>query len=78
MTRHKSALRGDLAEGTNNELFDEVAAASYLDVRPGTLSVWRSTRRYPLRYVKVGACVRYRKRDLDEFLKARTVGAEVA
>ena len=65
-------------ESVDNALLDETAAAAYLDLRPGTLSVWRSTRRYKLPYVKIGACVRYRKGDLDAFVQARTVDPEAA
>ena len=58
-------------------LRDEAFAAEYIGVKPGTLQVWRSTKRYPLPYLKIGRLVRYRQSDLDAFLKARTVG-EVA
>lgn len=47
-------------------------AASVLEVKPGTLSVWRSTGRYPLPYVKVGRSVRYRLDDLAQFIASRT------
>jgi len=59
----------------NSELLTREDAAAYLGVRPQTLACWASTRRYGLRYIKVGRCVRYRKADLDRFLEARTVGA---
>ena len=59
----------------DNELVDENEAASILDLAPGTLSVWRTTKRYPLKYIKVGRLVRYRKYDLNAFLKSRTVAA---
>ena len=58
-------------------LRDEAFAAEYIGVKPGTLQVWRSTKRYPLPYLKVGRLVRYRQSDLDAFLKASVVG-EVA
>jgi excisionase family DNA binding protein len=57
------------------ELLDEAAAAAILGVTPGTLSVWRCTRRYDLPYVKVGRRVRYRASDLEAWLQSRTVGA---
>jgi hypothetical protein len=57
------------------KLVDEKLAAEILGVTPGTLSVWRCTRRYPLPYIKVGRAVRYRLGDLDKFLASRTVGA---
>ena len=56
----------------NKELLDEKQAAAKLDVTPGTLSVWRSTGRYALPFVKVGRKVRYRVTDLDLWLIKRT------
>ena len=53
------------------ELLDEKQAAELLTVSPGTLSVWRSTGRYNLPFVKVGRMVRYRLSDLDAWLDAR-------
>jgi excisionase family DNA binding protein len=47
-------------------------AADYLGVKPETLGVWRCRRRYSIPYVKVGRNVRYRKADLDRFLRSRT------
>jgi excisionase family DNA binding protein len=58
----------------NTELWTRETAAAYLDLAPQTLAAWASTRRYPLRYVKVGRLVRYRKSDLDDFLAKRTIG----
>jgi excisionase family DNA binding protein len=53
------------------KLLDDKQAAEYLSVSPGTLSVWRSTGRYALKFIKVGRAVRYRMTDLDEWLEAR-------
>ena len=47
-------------------------AAKLLQVSRGTLDVWRSTKRYPLRYVKVGGKIRYRLEHIQEFLELRT------
>ncbi len=58
-------------------LVDEKRATEFLDLAPGTLSVWRCTRRYPLPYVKIGRAVRYRMSDLEAFIASRTVGGEV-
>ena len=57
---------------TLNDLLDEKQAASVLNVKPGTLSVWRSTGRYGIRFYKVGRCVRYRLGDLNAWLESRT------
>lgn len=54
------------------ELMDEAEAADYLDVAPGTLSVWRSTGRYNLPFIKVGRRVKYRRAALDAWLATRT------
>jgi len=56
----------------NKSLLDERQAAAKLDVTPGTLSVWRSTGRYALPFIKVGRKVRYRLTDLDKWLDQRT------
>jgi hypothetical protein len=53
------------------ELLDEKAAAALIQVSAGTLSVWRSTGRYKLPFVKVGAKVRYKRCDLQAWLDSR-------
>ena len=53
----------------SKELLDDKAAAALLDVTPGTLSVWRSTGRYALPFLKVGRKVRYRRVDLLAWLE---------
>lgn len=53
------------------DLLTEESAAEYLGVKPGTLSVWRSTGRYRLPFVKIGKNVRYRLSDLDTWIKSR-------
>lgn len=57
-----------------DELLTAKQAAKLLGVSLQTLAVWRCERRYDLRYVKVGACVRYRRSDLARFLEQRTHG----
>jgi hypothetical protein len=54
------------------DLLAEKEAAGVLEVAPGTLSVWRSTGRYALPFVKIGAKVRYRRGDLQRWLESRT------
>jgi predicted site-specific integrase-resolvase len=53
------------------DLLSETQAAELLQVAPGTLSVWRSTGRYRIPYLKVGARVRYRRGDLLSWLDTR-------
>lgn len=54
------------------DLLNEKEAAEFLDVAPGTLSVWRSTGRYKIPFIKVGHLVRYRRTDLECWLESRT------
>ena len=56
-------------------LVDEKQASEILGLAPGTLSVWRCTKRYDLPFVKVGRSVKYRLSDLERFVESRTVGA---
>ena len=56
--------------------FSTSEAAIYLGITPGTLNVWRCTKRHQIPYVKVGSLVKYRKSDLDEWLESRTITAE--
>ena len=68
-TMTNQSLQNLIATGA--DLLDDKAAAAILDVSPGTLSVWRSTGRYALPFLKIGRKVRYRRADLDAWLAAR-------
>ncbi len=57
---------------SNRDLLSEHEAAELLTCSPGTLSVWRSTGRYNLPFLKVGRMVRYRRADLLTWLENRT------
>jgi predicted DNA-binding transcriptional regulator AlpA len=57
---------------TEPVVMDTVNAASYLDMKPGTLEIWRSTKREGPPYIKVGRSVKYRRSDLDAWLEQRT------
>ena len=52
-------------------VFDTLAAAPLLGVKPGTLEVWRCLGKGP-RFVKSGSRVVYRLRDINEYLDSRT------
>jgi hypothetical protein len=54
---------------TNDPLRNEVESAQFLGIKPTTLQVWRSTKRYPLAFVKVGRLVRYRQSALGAFFQ---------
>ena len=57
-------------------LLDTTQAASYIGVRPNTLTNWRCTKRQKIPYIKVGERVCYKASDLDEYLRKQTVGVE--
>lgn len=56
----------------NTDLVDEITAAEILDLARGTLSVWRSTGRYSIPFIKVGRKVRYSRTALNAWLESRT------
>jgi excisionase family DNA binding protein len=55
-----------------NDLIDEQEAADFLKLSTGTLSVWRSTGRYAIPFIKVGRRVRYSRASLIAWLESRT------
>lgn len=61
----------------NLQLLTPRETAKALGVRPNTLAIWRSKRRYKLRYIKLGGKIRYRLADIQKFLESRTVEPEV-
>ncbi len=74
--KHASRIMGAPASSADVQLRDpllyEQQVADLLGVKKETLTVWRATRRYPLRYTKIGRFVRYRLSDVEAFLDART------
>jgi len=60
---------------TPKRLLSPAEAAELLGVKENTLAVWRTTGRYPLKYVKVGRSVKYRLADVEKFIERNTVGA---
>lgn len=69
-TTQARTLRTVIESGA--DLLSDKAAAAVLDVSPGTLSVWRSTGRYGLPFLKIGRKVRYRRADLQAWMESRT------
>ncbi len=55
-----------------DELFGDPQATEYLGLGKGTLSVWRSTGRYAIPFIKVGRSVKYSRAALDAWLESRT------
>lgn len=61
-----------IVQQKSGDLISDREATSYLGLADGTLAVWRSTGRYQIPFIKIGANVRYRKSDLDTWLESRT------
>ncbi len=59
-----------------NLLMNRTEAAQYLGIKPQTLAVWATTKRYDLPYVKVGRLVKYSQNALDTFIQQQTVVME--
>jgi len=57
----------------DNRLLSRKEVAQHLRVSESTLATWKSTDRYPLRFIKVGRLVRYRACDVHDFIQSRTV-----
>jgi excisionase family DNA binding protein len=57
-----------------NFLLTVEQAADYLTLAKSTLDIWRISGGHGLPFVKLGRSVRYKKSDLDEYLKRQTVG----
>lgn len=58
----------------SKELLSVTQAAQMLHVSKATLDCWRSNKRYPLPYYKIGRCVRYKMSDLLDFISRMQVG----
>ena len=54
-----------------SDLMSRKEAAAYLGVAERTLAIWKCTGRYSLPVVKIGRLAKYRRSDLDEFIKTR-------
>ena len=62
----------DLAITAASFLLDDIQVAEILGISTGTLSVWRSTGRYALPFVKIGRRVKYKAGDIRDFIEKRT------
>ncbi len=60
---------------SNNDdylLIDDKETSKILHITPETLAVWRCTNRYDLPYVKLGRKVRYKLKDIHDFIDRQT------
>lgn len=72
VTTQAASNVAEILRPKNTDLVDETEAAEILDLAPGTLSVWRSTGRYGIPFIKVGRKVRYSRTALNAWLESRT------
>lgn len=56
-------------------LLSRAEAAEYLGLSAHTLAIWASTKRVRLPFVKIGSLAKYRRSDIEEFIKSRTIAA---
>ena len=56
-------------EPTVSKLLTPKEAAVILGVSPGTLAIWRCTKRYALSYRKIGRRIMYHPRDVSAFIE---------
>ena len=57
----------------NSELLTREEAAEYLGISKSTLANWACTRKFTIPYCRVGRSVRYRKSDIEAFIKGGEV-----
>jgi len=79
LQRIRVTLEGELPvvpHRAQNELLTTAEAAEVLGLSGVTLATWRSTGRYDVPYLKVGRAVRYRRSDLEGWIKTRREGAD--
>jgi excisionase family DNA binding protein len=66
------ALQINPLNGAFKIMIDNKQAAEYLGLSPKTLANHRSSGKVLIPFVKIGNAIRYRKSDLDKYLKQRT------
>ena len=59
-----------------SEFLTTPQAADFLGLKKGTLEVWRSQGRGPT-FVKLGRAIRYRLKDIEDFINSQTVAANI-
>lgn len=55
-----------------SDLLTPEQTAAALHTTKGVLAVWRSKKRYPLKFVRIGRRIFYRVEDVQAFIEART------
>ena len=58
----------------SDKLLNGHEAASLLGITYHTLAVWKSAKRYNVPYVKIGRLVKYRRSELERFIRDNSAG----
>ncbi len=67
---NEDQMKENIIEHLNpNILMNRKDAAEFLGVAESTLAYWKCVGRYNLKYVKIGRLVKYRIRDLEDFIE---------
>jgi len=75
-TKQLESLSERIQDDDEDKLLTENQTADLMTIQPQTLSVWRTTKRYDLPYLKIGRAVRYRRSDVMAFIESRMVTSE--
>lgn len=75
-TKQLESLSERIQDDDEDKLLTENQTADLMTIQPQTLSVWRTTKRYDLPYVKIGRAVRHRRSDVMAFIESRMVTSE--
>jgi excisionase family DNA binding protein len=59
---------------TKNELLTTAQVAEILGLSEGTLTTWRCTKRYDVPYLKLGRHVRYKRGDVETWVRSQQLG----
>lgn len=63
-------------EQDTSKLMNQAEAAKYLGTTVGTLNTWRHYGKQKIPYIRWGNRIRYRKADLDTWLKTQAVNIQ--
>ena len=63
-----------LLQKFESDLLTREQAAAYLGVAVQTLAIWKSTKRYDLPFVKIGRLCKYKRSELDAFIRRHSGG----
>lgn len=61
-----------MKDQTNDPLMTGKEAAKYMKYGSQTLAAWRCNKTYPLKFIRIGRSIRYRRSDVDAFLMNQT------